>query len=148
MLRGYVYKIVNNWEDSDELTIDTFMHIFEKWTDFNTVEHLRRSLFICAKNYSLNHLEAQGRQKRGHHLQELKPWMELDEVEIVEIEFYDIMCHSLHCVTTDQRKVFYLLMDGLTRDEIALELNISPNTVKNHRAHAIKSIQTHLKNKK
>jgi len=147
ILRGYIWKIVNNWEDSEELALDAFTNIFEKWDTFSGEEHIRRYLFICAKNLSFNHLDKRGAQKRGHTV-ELKPWMELDEVEIVEIEFYDIMLNSLHALPPERRKVFLMLLEGKSKADVAEELGISPHTVKNHRIQAIKSIQSYIKNKK
>lgn len=145
-IRAYIWKIVNNWEDSEELALDAFMHVFEIWGTFNSIEHAQRILYICAKNLSFNHLEKQGRQKRGHPV-ELKPWIELEDVEVVEIAFYDIMCGALHCVHPKAKEVFLMFMQGMTKAEISDTLGVTPNTVKNHRAHAIKSIQSFIKNK-
>jgi RNA polymerase sigma factor (sigma-70 family) len=145
-VRGYVYKIVRNLEDSDELVMDAFMHVFDKWITFNEETHARKILFICAKHYSLNYLKHQNRDSTKR-IVEFQDWMDLGEHEVVEIEFYDIMLNSLHALPPERRKAFLMLLEGMTRAEVAEELGISIHTVKNHRIQAIKSIQTHLKNK-
>jgi RNA polymerase sigma factor (sigma-70 family) len=46
-----------------------------------------------------------------------------------------------------QQQLVYRLMkqDGLSREEVARQLSISPNTVKNHLASAVEFITTRLK---
>jgi RNA polymerase sigma factor (sigma-70 family) len=46
-----------------------------------------------------------------------------------------------------QRQLVFRLskQDGLTRDQVAEKLNISPHTVRNHMAEAIKFIRSYLK---
>jgi RNA polymerase sigma-70 factor (ECF subfamily) len=55
---------------------------------------------------------------------------------------------AMQLLTTQQREAFELFkMRGLSREETALAMDISPNTVKVHLLHALRTIRAYLVNK-
>lgn len=60
-LRSYLYRLMANRNDAEDLTHDTFIKAFEKLSTFRAEASLKTWVFQVATNLSLNHLQ---RRKR------------------------------------------------------------------------------------
>jgi RNA polymerase sigma-70 factor (ECF subfamily) len=75
-----------------------------------------------------------------------RPELLLDE-NLVQKELQNKLSHIIHRLPAQQRLVYTLSREqGLKKDEIAAQLNISASTVKNHMTHALRTIRQELGN--
>ncbi len=143
-LKQFVYSIVHITEASEEIASDVFIRIWEKRKTLDQIHNLKLYLYIAARNLSLNYLRE---QNKFHSLQ-------LNELR-VEIVSLDMDPHQLMMTGEMLRriqeaiqqlppkcKIIFKLVkeDGLRHKEVAELLHISPKTVENQLAVAIKKI--------
>ncbi len=69
------------------------------------------------------------------------------EENVLEKERERFIQEAVARLPTQQKRVFELSkLEGLSREQIAEEMEISPNTVRNHMAEGMKSVRAYLKN--
>ena len=116
----------------DELTQDVFVRIWEKRARLNGVESFKNYLFLVTRNVVFNFIRAlKVRQK----VQELNESTDLAtnelEHDLLFRQYYRIAIEAMDKLPPGRRKVLKMSIDdGLTLDEIALQLNITRAGVK------------------
>jgi RNA polymerase sigma-70 factor (family 1) len=143
-LKQFVFTIIHSQEASEEIVSDVFVRIWEKRKTLDHIHNLKLYLYVAAKNFSINYRR---RENKMHTL-------ELNELK-VEIESLDLNPHQLMLSSEILQRiqqavkqlppkckiVFKLVKeDGLRQKEVAELLHISPKTVENQLAVAVKKI--------
>jgi RNA polymerase sigma-70 factor (ECF subfamily) len=138
------YSLVRSSEVSEEIVSDVFIKVWQIRSKLMEIEHLRVYLFTIAKNFSLNYIT-----KNYKNLT-----VSLDDIDVeavVEFSGPAEMCISADIVrqirkTIQQlppqcRLIFQLVKEeGLKYKEVAAILAISPLTVRNQLAIAVRKI--------
>lgn len=137
-------KVTKNKEEAEEITMNTFVQIWQMRDRYNHVESPHLYFFGILRQQLAAHL----RRKRTHTL-ELKEShhdeMSSDDSSIAVKELKECYQVALTKLTEQQRKVFQLSREQyLTNKEIATALNISVHTVNNHIKAAIKVMKAHF----
>ncbi len=147
-LYHYLLKITKSREISEEIVIDIFVKL---WMGRELMDHIRQLenfLHKVAYHKAIDFLKTTSRHA---HLQKAyierivpEPEKGADEL-LVDAEFRQILREAVHQLPP-QRKLIYTLSreQGLTHDQIAAALHLSPNTVKNSMMAATKSIRIFL----
>lgn len=143
-LKQFVYSIIHSYEAAEEIVSDVFVRIWEKRKTLDHIHNLKLYLYVAAKNFSINYKR---REDKMHTL-------ELNELK-VEVESLDLNPHQLMMTgevlkriqeavqqLPPKCKIIFKLVkeDGLRQKEVAELLHISPKTVENQLAVAIKKI--------
>lgn len=140
----FAASIVKVKEVAEEIVEDVFVKLWKRRTTLPDINNLKIYLYVSVKNLCLNYINRQGKQ----------PTMDMDQLDVVCSEIVpnpeDLMVASelLQMVNKAIRelppkcRIVYKLVkeDGLQYKEVAEILNISPRTVENHIALAIKKI--------
>lgn len=132
---------------AEELVHDVFLKIWLTRQTLRDIVNPGNYLFVIAKNHALNQLEKMANERKGKTLLETRPVKhgEDPEEEFFFKESLALVTEAINQLPEQQRIVFQLSREGgLSREEIAERLNISPNTVKNHLGAARKKIQEYL----
>lgn len=136
-------------EVAEEVIEDVFVKLWNNRREMDSIGNLQVYLYVAVKHQSLNYIKRQSG----------KAFVELNNFDIICSELVpspeDLMVASemLQAVNTAIRelppkcRIVYKLVkeDGLKYKEVAEILNISPRTVENHIALAIKKITLALK---
>lgn len=142
------YKFLKDIEQSEEVVQETFINLWLSREKLDANGNIWLYLFVIAKRLSLNALR---QSARAVHLS--------DEVLPVIAEMHngteeEVLVHDLEQYTEriiqklprQQQLVFKLSrVEGLSHKEIAEQLHISQNTVKNHMVEALKTLKVNLK---
>lgn len=148
-LFNYVYRITDNEEMAEEIVMDAFMKIWTNRTDLSGISRFDSYLYTIVRNQAFNSL------KRAAHealiIKELTlvntEYQNLTEDTIIYNDYRNLLRRAVNQLPPQQRRVYILSRDqGMKYDEIALELNLSKNTVKGHLKKAISSLRTVLTN--
>ena len=59
----YIYKFIENHEDTEEIITDVFLKVIPELGNFENPKHLKDWLFLTAKNTCLNHIAKQNTKK-------------------------------------------------------------------------------------
>ena len=133
---------------AEEIVQDVFVKIWMNRSKLQAIERFGDYLFIVARNYILNYLRnnkknklftAQLSQHFGEH--SITP-----EDEFLVKESQKLIAQAVAALPPQQQLVYQLRRkQELSLDEIAGQMNISRNTARNHLNQALKHIKEYLK---
>lgn len=145
-LYGYVLAITHSPYTAEEITQEIFIKLWLCRDVLHTVENLDGYIFTIARNKTLNHL-----RKAAYDVRLLKELQEQassaqfhnNVEERALVSEYDRMLRDALSLLSPQRRLVYLLsrQRGLNHEEIAHQLQLSRNTVKNHMVEALRFIR-------
>jgi len=128
----FALKIVKSPELAQEISQDVFLKIWEKRMELANIDSLPAWLFSITKNQSLNNLKEIAR--RYAHEEQYAATLEESLDGEAEVQFNDLkkFASSLVDKLSPQRRIIYRMKveQGLSTEEIAAELNLSPSTVR------------------
>jgi RNA polymerase sigma-70 factor, ECF subfamily len=129
----YSYTFINQREVAEEIVSGIFSHIWEKRRDLQITISPKAYLYTAVKNASFNYLKSQfARHPFQYEVNENQfPPVNTPAEEITYQELQTIIQQGIDTLPERCRIIFNLSRNaGLTYEEIAGELNISPKTVK------------------
>ena len=143
-LQQFAYSITHHAQAAEEIASDVFIRIWEKRKTLDQVQNLKLYLYVAAKNFSINHLRRENRFQTLQ-LNDLKvdaPAMPADPQQLMmTAEMLQKIHRSIEQLPPKCRIIFKLVKeDGLKQKEVAELLHISPRTVENQLAIAVKKI--------
>lgn len=133
--------------DSEEIVQDTMMWIWENRTNLNASLNLKSLLFTIVKNKALNRINHQKIKLRVHQEIIDKYANEFDNPDFyVENELFQLYRSAMAKLPDDFQLVYELNRhQELTHKEIALKLDISPQTVNYRISQVLKTLRSELK---
>ena len=116
----------------DELTQDVFIRIWEKRSHLEKVDSFKGYLFVITRNVVFNYLRGLKVQQKVKELSEVGGGGRNEtEDQLLFKQYYRIALEAMEKLPPGRRKVLKMSVDdGLTLDEIAIELQISRAGVK------------------
>lgn len=140
----FILHIVKDSTAAEELIHDVFLKLWLNRKGLASIENPGNYLFVVSKNHALHFLEKPVVKRQP--LESLSvPCTSNPEDQLLLKEGLALIAEAVRELPDQQRLVFQLSsQQGLSRDEIALKLNVSPHTVKNHLGSARKSIQQYM----
>jgi RNA polymerase sigma-70 factor (family 1) len=146
-LYGYVLAIARSPYTAEEITQEIFIKLWLCRDVLHKVDNLDGYIFTMARNRTLNQLRKAAHDvKLLHVLQERAMPVNNNVEERALLSEYDEMLRdALRMLSPQRRLVFQLSRDrGLNHEEIADQLHLSRNTVKNHMVEALRFIRHYL----
>ncbi|MCW3116268.1 MAG: polymerase, sigma-24 subunit, subfamily [Chitinophagaceae bacterium] len=148
-LFGYVLAVAHSHYLAEEITQEIFLKLWLCRHELPLVENQESYLFTMARNKTLNHL------RKAHYdeklISALKSQMKPssnDVEEQVSLSEGDRLLQEAITLLSPQRQLVYRLSrnQGLDHQQIARQMRLSRNTVKNHLVQALRFIRTYLDN--
>ena len=136
-------------KDAEEIVQNTFLKLWENRSDIGSIRNINSYLYTLTRNGCLDllkHREVRlgySEKKKSIQQQFLK-----DEAAslLLENELQKKINESIELLPDKCKEVFVKSrIEGMKRKEIATLLNLSPRTVDNHIANALKHMRLHLK---
>lgn len=147
-LFGYVFAITHSQYVAEEITQEVFLKLWLNRAELDKIDNADSYIFTIARNKTLNYLrKANYDQKLMHNIQSLMISTANNVDERQAATDCDSVLEKAITQLSPQRKHVYQLSrrDGLTHNEIAHQLNISRNTVKNHLVETLRFIRSYLR---
>ena len=138
----HIMDITKDRAVAEDIVQDVFFKMWERRATFKQYEKIAGWLFVSTYNSALNHLRKIQREK--HRIAHL-PQTEDDNGYTIFEEQYSLVEEAIAQLPPQRKKVFELCkLEGLTYDQVAGQMNISRNTVKDHLTKAAESIRQHV----
>jgi RNA polymerase sigma-70 factor (family 1) len=142
------FRFLKDREQSEEIVQETFINLWLSREKLDAEGNIWLYLYVIGRNLSLNAL------RQVHKSADLTGKL-LQHINVAHNETEeDILAHDLEIYTEKiieklprQQQVIFKLsrVEGLSHKEIAEQLHISPNTVRNHMVEALKTLRMQLK---
>lgn len=149
-IRFFADQYVKDLDTAHELTIEAFIKLWQKRTDFQTVMNIKAFLFITTKNACLNYIKHRRRRKAAHDEILYVSDKESDYImdDAIAADTLSHIFQESNSLTNKCRHIIQLhYIQGLTYKEIALQLQISVENVRVQHANALNALRTLLKRK-
>lgn len=132
---------------AEDLAQDVFIKFWVRREDIKDIDNFDGWLFTLARNHLSDHYRKLATQKKYQQA----VWRYIErQSNVVMLEIYRKDLEQeieflLEKLSPRQKEIYILSRrEGLSLEEIANHLKISPNTAKNHLVHALKVIRTGL----
>lgn len=148
--RNKIYSIAFELTEStviaEEIVQDTFLKIWLRRASFSEVTHFKAYLFTIARNYVFSALKHIARSQSIEQMavQDIPLFYADTENQLVQKQYEEILKRAVDGLPAKQKQVYLLMKEkGYKRNEVADELQLSPETVKTHLAQAMRSIRAY-----
>ncbi len=146
----FASKYLPTTEDAEDITADSFTKLWQKHSEFDSLDHIRAFLFTTAKNACLNFLQ-HNKIKDTKHADILRSLTTLQRdnfyLEEIRAELMQLVYAEVEKLPGKMKEIFLLsYKEGLKPAEIAERLKISVQTVSNQKMNAINLLKTALGN--
>ncbi len=150
-LVNFIKSLIKLDDIAEDITQQVFLSVWINRKDINSEQSFSSYLFTIAKNSTLNYIRKDNNNKK--YLKDMI-WDEImlgkcytDET-IEHDELLKTINDAINSLTDQKKKIFEMSRKfGKTHEEIATELNISKNTVKNHMVDSLSQIKRFIESK-
>ncbi|HEX6429064.1 MAG TPA: RNA polymerase sigma-70 factor [Niastella sp.] len=145
---GVALAYTKSPDTAEEIVQDVFVKIWMNRSKLQAVERFADYLFIVARNYILNYLRNNKKNKQFTALlsEHFGEYTTTPEDEFLLKESQKLIEQAVAALPPQQQMVYQLRRkQELSLEEIASQMNISRNTARNHLNQALKHIKEHLK---
>ena len=144
----YIFSFIKSRQITEELAMDVFLKIWLGRDLIPQIEKFGAFLFRVAHNKSIDFLRSVARDPKFQDLlwdQIQLANDELPDSSILIQEYETKLREAVSLLSPQRRKVYQLRReDDMTHDQIAVQLNLSKNTVNNHIVEAQRFIRSYL----
>ncbi len=147
-IHPFIKKMTRSEEVTEEIVQDVFVSLWKNREKLPEINNYPAYIFTIASNRTFNYLKSKARETvRMKELAKVeKEFTNVTEETIDGNESRDLINRLVNRLTPQKKLIYQLTRDeGLSHDEIALQLNISKNTVKNHLVETLKYLRKNLK---
>lgn len=151
--KGLVYfarQIVLHAGEAEDIVQDTMIKLFQKRADFDALSDIKSFLYVSVRNACFNYLKARERHELSHQeLLYLNPeGEERADLEMLRATVLSEIFNEISALPEQCGRVFQLIyLKKKSTAEVAQMLGISPQTVLNQKARAIKLLRFRLSEK-
>jgi len=147
-----VYEFASRYlptgEDAEDITADSFTKLWQRHSEFDSLEHIRAFLFTTAKNACLNFLQHSKIKDEKHKdilISLTTSQRDSFYLEEIRAELMQLVYAEVEKMPGKMKAIFLLsYKEGLKPAEIAERLQISVQTVSNQKINAINLLKTAL----
>lgn len=143
----FVLKMIKTEAQAEEITQEIFIKIWRNRDKLAPIGQPEAYIFTIAARHTLDQIRKRlNENKMLQHLSAHLPPTHNDTEESLLLKDKEALVQQAIGLLPPQQKKVYLLsrQQGLSYEEIAREMDISPNTVRNHLVKALQSIRTWL----
>jgi RNA polymerase sigma-70 factor, ECF subfamily len=143
----FVRRFVVDQQAAEDITTDTFLKVWQKHRDFESLAKLDSFLFTVARRASLNYLRDQKRHGLKNRLlfaaggTDEQP--DLAEQEI-SVRVFEFIYAEIGKLPANMQAVVKLHLEGMKNEAIAEQLGLAEKTVRNLKTDAIKMLRLRL----
>jgi RNA polymerase sigma-70 factor (ECF subfamily) len=144
----FVKRFVPEREDAEDITADVFIKLWSLRANLNSIKNIEAFLYITGRNACLDflrHIQRRNlRQKELFHalLRESEAGELMDDVKTLVLK---AVHEEIEKLPRSCRRVFKMAyLDGLSNSQIAEELSINNQSVRNHKLRAVKILRVAL----
>ena len=133
---------------AEEVVQDVFLKLWLKRAEMDVIRRLDDYLFIMARNIIFDRIKKVAYETAGQAaLPQEEPFVDDAEYLVRQHQCQAFLKEAVDMLPPQQKEVYHLSrVEGLSHQVIAMQLKLSPLTVKKHMTLALQTIRKHLGN--
>lgn len=140
-------KLINYKQEAEDISTETFLKLLQKKLDFDSLSDIKSFLFTASRNACYDFLRREKRHNKSH--QEISLLLPLEEQfgeqEMITAKVLQAIYAEMENLPNQCQQVFRsIFIEGKSTADIAAEMEISPQTVLNQKAKALRKIRLAL----
>lgn len=146
-LYRYAFQLMKGREEADEVVQETFIKVWLKRDVFMNVDDPERYVYTILRNIALDRLRkiALDGRLRAEVWKRVEVLSNTTEEQVFAAESSELVRQAFERLSPHKQAIFQLSrQEGLSHDQIADKLQISPNTVKNQLVSSLRFIRAYL----
>jgi RNA polymerase sigma-70 factor (family 1) len=146
-LSYFANQILVDEAAAQEIVSDCFLKLWQKHSDFQKAHNIKAFLFISCRNACLNYLRQLKTRSaaQDRYITELETETTSSDYQVIETELLELVSTEINALPEKMKEVFKLLyLNGKSTSEVADELDLSVQTVRNQKTKAIELIKNSL----
>lgn len=142
------FKMTRSDEVAEDIVQDVFMNLWKKRESLLNVDNLSSYFFTAVYRRVYHHFRKLALERKLLLLAPtIKESVNTTDEMVLANECNELISQAINKLPPQQKLVFKLSREeGMSREDVARQMEISPNTVKNHLSDALKFIRTFLRN--
>jgi RNA polymerase sigma-70 factor (ECF subfamily) len=144
-------RLISDTTAAEDIVEESFIKLWERHQDFETAQNIKAFLYISTRNACMDYFRKNQRQTESHKDFSYTASSSEDPEDVflnnetIRAEVLGEIYQEIERLPTKAREVFKLsYLKGLKNQEIADQMGISVNTVKNQKARAIQLLKVVL----
>lgn len=141
----FVRKMIPDDQEAEDIVANCFVKLWQRREDFQTEENIKAFLYISCRNACLDHLRHLKIKTtaQDNYLQHLEVNEDSILYQIIKSEILGILNQEIEQLPENYRQVFKLIyFEQKKTDEIAVELDLSVQTVRNYKSRSVELLKT------
>lgn len=150
-LYAFIKKLVEDKEEAQDITTETFVKLWKLHANFNTAENIKAFLYITARNACMDFLRYRQRQMTNKQEFNYVQLQQEGSVSTSNDEIKTLVLQHIHNeienLPTQCKRIFKMAwLEGRKNAEIASSMNLTEQTIRNQKARAVKILRLALAN--
>lgn len=144
VLCRYADRMIMNSAAAEDIVTEVLVKVWEKRETFDSFSNVKRFFYVAARNAALQYIrDRQREQRKFEAFNEVNAGVVVDEV--IYAEMMAELQKAIAALPAKMKEVFILgYVHQLTNQEIALQLNLSDQTVRNQKTKALTILRNKL----
>jgi RNA polymerase sigma-70 factor (family 1) len=140
----FVQNIIDSAPDSEDIVASAFLKLYRAREGMQSFEHIKRWLYVIARNEAIDHLRFKTRSREVH--QDLSYLGEADEgridLEMLRSSLLQSLGEAIDRLPRQRKTILRLyFFEQKTTSEIAEQLQLNSQTVLNHKTRALEALR-------
>jgi RNA polymerase sigma-70 factor (family 1) len=136
------FRLLGSTSQAEDTVQDVFLKMWLKRQELHEISHFKAYLFTVTRNHIFTALKLLAREQLMESELSVTMVSNMKEAAIIQKEYEQILLKAIAQLPPQQELIYKLSKEeGLKRNEIADRLQLSPETIKVHLAHAMRSIR-------
>ncbi len=139
----FATKFINDYNESEDITQEVFIELWHQKGKFESIDHIKAFIYTSIKNRCINfnrHIKI--REKYSQII--LEDNEVFFEEAVIETEVIQNLNNAINKLPVQRKQIIKLCLQGLKNEEIADNMDISINTVKQQKKIAYKQLREKL----
>lgn len=136
---------------AEDIVAEAFIKFFDKRVEFERIENIKGFLYTTVRNSSYTYTTTQRRHQRVHEQlaavqkEDVQSASPAEELELLRVRLLEDIYQEIENLPPQCRRISKMIfLEGKTTDQVARELDISPQTVRTQKARAIQLLKKQL----
>jgi RNA polymerase sigma-70 factor (ECF subfamily) len=142
----YAEKLIHHKAEAEDIAVNSFIKLLNKRNGFDNLPDIKAFLYTATRNACFDFLRKEKTHEASHkEIMHLSAVAEENDLDMINAEIMQAIYLEIENLPKQCGQVFKLIFfKGMHTAEIAAQMNISPKTVLNQKAKAVRMIRLAL----